>query len=110
MKIGVVATSYPRYPGDKSGHWIHRANRELQELGVEVTVLAPHAPGLPLKHLIDGVPVVRFRYWWPSTWQQVAYRFRGTARLEELPHHVAYATCTLHVVVARSYGVARSPM
>ena len=95
MKIGVVATSYPRYPGDKSGHWIHRANRELQELGVEVTVLAPHAPGLPLKHLIDGVPVVRFRYWWPSTWQQVAYRSGGlpdwrnfpiTSRMQLVPY------------------------
>ena len=104
MKVGVIATSYPRYPGDKSGHWIHRANRELRHFGVDVTVLAPHAPGLPVRHEIDRVPIIRFRYLWPAAWQRVAYRpgglpywgkFPAAVRMQFIPYTLSLFAHTL---------------
>lgn len=39
-----------------------------------VFVLAPHDAGTQLSELSEGVVINRFRYWWPTKWQSVAYQ------------------------------------
>jgi glycosyltransferase involved in cell wall biosynthesis len=72
LRILSVTTSYPRCPGDFSGHFVHALNARLVELGHEVTVLAPHAEGLSAEETWDGVRIVRFRYG-PESLERVAY-------------------------------------
>jgi glycogen(starch) synthase len=62
LRVLSVTTSYPRHPGDFTGHFVHALAREVVELGHSVTVLAPHAAGLALEERVDGVRVMRFRY------------------------------------------------
>lgn len=41
MKVCVLATSYPRHPGDVAGRFVEEAVRHLREAGVEVVVVSP---------------------------------------------------------------------
>nr|MBA3502538.1 hypothetical protein [Deltaproteobacteria bacterium] len=40
MRIGVVTTSYPRWPGDPAGSFVEGHVRALQRLGHQVEVIA----------------------------------------------------------------------
>ena len=72
LRILTVTTSYPRSPGDFSGHFVHALAAALVARGHQVTVLAPHAKGLALEEETDGVRIVRFRYA-PAALERVAY-------------------------------------
>lgn len=47
--------------------------RTYARLGHDILVLAPHAYSAKVVDNIDGVKVVRFRYFWPSYLQSLAY-------------------------------------
>lgn len=61
LKIGVVGSTYPRFHEDPLVPWLRESVRRLAARGHEVTVVAPSFEGLA-SHVIDGVPVLRFRY------------------------------------------------
>ncbi len=73
MKILLVTSSFPRRPGDWAGVFILSLGRALAARGHAITVLCPHAPGLPLRDEMDGVRIERFRYAWPESLQTLAY-------------------------------------
>ena len=72
MKVLFVTHSFPRHDGDVAGAFILRLAVGLKARGVEVTVLAPSAPGLAPQDTIADVPVHRFRYA-PRAWETLAY-------------------------------------
>jgi glycosyltransferase involved in cell wall biosynthesis len=41
VKVAVLTTSYPRFPGDAAGHFVGAAVDRLRERGVEVDVVSP---------------------------------------------------------------------
>ena len=41
MKVAVLTTSYPRYPGDAAGHFVGEAVERLRTRRVDVTVVSP---------------------------------------------------------------------
>jgi len=73
MKVCMLTTGFPRFKGDLFGHFIMALARELKSQGVEVVVVAPHAPGVPRREELEGIAVRRFGYLWPSSWQRLAY-------------------------------------
>lgn len=68
-----ITSSYPRWPGDATPPFVHHLAQDLRALGWNVHVLAPHAPGAARDEVMDGVPVHRFRYFWPESLQTVCY-------------------------------------
>jgi len=62
VKVLFLAHSFPRYITDPVGSFVLRLAAALRAAGVEVTVLAPSAPGLARRESFEGVPVERFRY------------------------------------------------
>ena len=75
MRICMVTTSFIRSQNDYYSRFVFEQaksllNRDGQE---EVVVVAPHAPGLRSSEVIDGLQVFRFRYFWPPSWQVLAY-------------------------------------
>lgn len=60
-RLLVLASTYPRWPGDPEPGFVHELSRRLTD-GFDVTVLCPHAAGAPARERIDGVDVVRYRY------------------------------------------------
>jgi glycosyltransferase involved in cell wall biosynthesis len=73
MRILVATHNYPRRSGDHAGAFVARLTAGLQERGHEMHVVAPHAPGLADRELMDGVAVERFHYG-PDALEGVAYR------------------------------------
>jgi glycosyltransferase involved in cell wall biosynthesis len=104
MRVLFLTHSYPRWTGDAAGSFLLRLAQALGERGIEVEVVAPSAPGLPLREVVGGIPVTRFRYA-PAQWETLAYTgnmaedVRGTwsARLALLGLLAAGTACTLRV-------------
>ncbi|MCS7002599.1 MAG: hypothetical protein NZ518_07115, partial [Dehalococcoidia bacterium] len=74
MRVTVLTSTYPRFPGDGAAPFVRSLAVALAEAGHAVTVVAPHdiavraAPD-------DGISVRRFRYVWPDR-----YHIMGHAR------------------------------
>jgi glycosyltransferase involved in cell wall biosynthesis len=73
LSILVLTTSFPVKSSIAVGIHIIEKCRHLVKNGVKVKVLAPHHAGSKTKETIDGISVKRFRYFLPTSWQQVAY-------------------------------------
>ncbi|MEA2562555.1 MAG: hypothetical protein QOH06_4059 [Acidobacteriota bacterium] len=57
-----LTQTYPRFEGDTAGPFIRDLARGLVRLGDRVTVLAPHAEGMPARWEDRGVETITFRY------------------------------------------------
>ena len=73
MRVLVATHNYPRFPGDRAGAFVARLAEAAARAGHDVRVVAPHAPGSPVRERVGDVDVVRFRYA-PDRWERVAYR------------------------------------
>lgn len=72
-RVLFLASSAPRFAGDPTAPFILNMARDLGELGWDVQILAPHAPGLKRRESIEGVAIRRFRYLWPARLQTLCY-------------------------------------
>ncbi len=61
-RVLFVTHNFPRASGDSAGGFLLDLAKALGSAGIAVEVIAPHARGLPERHIIDGIPVQRVRY------------------------------------------------
>jgi glycosyltransferase involved in cell wall biosynthesis len=61
-RVLFVAHNFPRHEGDAAGAFLLDLARALGQAGTTVQVVAPHAAGLPDRHVVGGIEVVRVRY------------------------------------------------
>ncbi len=66
MRILIISTLFPRWPGDGRGPIILQIAQALYAQGAEVTVISQHGPGSKKSEVINGVRVYRPRYAWPD--------------------------------------------
>ncbi|MBK1649797.1 glycosyltransferase [Rhabdochromatium marinum] len=88
MKTGrilCVTSTFPRWSGDSTAPFVLHLAQDLQALGWQVDVLAPHAPGAATTEVLDGVSVERFRYLWPASQQTVCYQGGALVNLRRRP-------------------------
>jgi glycosyltransferase involved in cell wall biosynthesis len=85
VRILVLASTFPRWPGDSVPPFVHRLSTGLLARGHDVHVLAPHDIGAATREEMDGLHVHRFRYG-PASIESVAY---GGGILENLRRHPA---------------------
>jgi len=62
LRILFITQTYPRFEEDTAGPFIRDLARGLTRLGDRVTVLAPHAEGVPARWEDQSVETVSFRY------------------------------------------------
>lgn len=72
-RVLLVTSNFPRWAGDSTTPFILHLAQDLQSLGWQARVLAPHAPGAAALEELEGVQVERFRYLWPESGQTVCY-------------------------------------
>ncbi|MGK0179836.1 MAG: glycosyltransferase involved in cell wall biosynthesis, partial [Nitrospinales bacterium] len=71
INISFLSTSFPRFKGDFSGNFVFRYAQELCNLGADIEIIAPDDPAsLPLS---ENFSLVRFSYFFPRSWQTLAY-------------------------------------
>jgi phosphatidyl-myo-inositol dimannoside synthase len=73
-RVLCLTSNFPRWPGDSTTAFALHLAADLQEIGWEVDVLAPHDDGAARSEVMGGVRVERFRYLWPVSAQTVCYR------------------------------------
>ncbi len=73
VKVCFLTTGFPRYQGDVFGVFVYRLAKYLVREGTAVSVVAPDEADTPPEQVFDGVPVKRFRYFFPRKLQRVAY-------------------------------------
>ncbi|MFT5728348.1 MAG: glycosyltransferase involved in cell wall biosynthesis [Desulforhopalus sp.] len=71
MKILVLTSTYSRSKNDTEPKFVDNLSQYLSN-GNTVHVLAPHAPNIPTKETLDGIPIFRFRYF-VEPWQTLTY-------------------------------------
>ncbi|MEO5580288.1 MAG: glycosyltransferase [Gemmatimonadaceae bacterium] len=72
MRVLFIAHSFPRFPGDAAGSFLHRLAIALRKEKVDVSVIAPAARGVAEFDNLAGIAVERFRYA-PRTYETLAY-------------------------------------
>lgn len=73
-RILCMTSNFPRWQGDSTTPFVLHLAQDLQALGWQIDVLAPHAPGCALRETLDGIHVERFRYLWPERLETVCYQ------------------------------------
>lgn len=73
LRVLVATHNYPRHAGDPAGAFVARLAAAAARAGHDVRVVAPHAPGLAVEEVRDGVHVTRYRYA-PERLERVGYR------------------------------------
>ncbi len=78
MRICVLTTSFPRFPeGDGAcGNFVNNLVQALSEK-IEIRVVAPHDHGAEIRDKFNDVCVFRFRYFFPSKLERLAYGEKG---------------------------------
>lgn len=71
MKICVLTSVYALSETDRHASFLVESHARLRARGHEVVVLAPSYEGLK-SHVVDGVRVVRFRYF-PAKWENLTH-------------------------------------
>jgi len=61
-RVVFAAHAFPRHSDDLTGAFLLRLARALRDHGIEVTAVAPSAPGLAAGEELDGIEVRRYRY------------------------------------------------
>lgn len=84
-RVLCVTSSFPRWAGDSTSPFVLRLAQDLTELGWSVDVLAPHAPDLAGQEWLEGIPVSRFRYLWPSRLETLCYAGGALINLRKRP-------------------------
>lgn len=93
----MTTTTFPRWKGDGEGAFVWGLVQALHRRGVYVRVVALHSPGTATHEVIDGIEIVRPRYWRPERHEYlrreggglpITLRRYWLARLQLLPFSV----------------------
>jgi glycosyltransferase involved in cell wall biosynthesis len=84
-RVLVLTSNFPRWQGDPTTPFVLHLAQDLQNLGWDLEVLAPGAPGAASHEILDGIPVSRFRYLWPEKAQTVCYDGGALVNLRNNP-------------------------
>jgi glycosyltransferase involved in cell wall biosynthesis len=79
----VLASTYPRWPGDHEPGFVHELCKRLATK-FEVVVLTSRSPGAAASEIMDGVEVVRYRYA-PRRMETLVYGGGITTHLRRSP-------------------------
>jgi glycosyltransferase involved in cell wall biosynthesis len=74
MKVLILTSSFPAYPGDYYGNFIFELSKALQEDGIDLVVVCPHHPGSQFSENWEGVKIYRFPYFFPYSAQKLRSR------------------------------------
>lgn len=73
LKILMLTSSYPKFPGDVTAPFIEAIAQNIQALGHSVTVVMPYHPELKRQPLENGVRLLTYRYALRQSWNIWGY-------------------------------------
>lgn len=75
LRILVTTSTLPRWLGDAMPAFVLDQAIALTRAlpGARIEILAPHHAGAAFDEVMHGIPIHRFRYFWPPAFQRLAY-------------------------------------
>ncbi|WP_062464910.1 glycosyltransferase [Demequina soli] len=108
-RLVVLASTYPRWPGDEVPAFVHEFAQHLGDHFASVSALVPDFPGAARTETMDGVEIRRFTYWWPRSGQSIAYgRFKPSLLSKVKGGAYTVALMAAAVRAGRSAGVVNA--
>lgn len=80
-RVLMLTSTLPRWEGDSEPRFVLDLAKQLSD-DFDIEILAPHTQGAARSEILEGIKVIRFRYWFPR-WESVAYQGGITWRLRE---------------------------
>lgn len=86
MKIAIITSSYPRFPGDGTAPFIKSLAENFAKLGNSVHVIAPYDPLVKSSENTTSVQLHWFKYFWPKSLNLIGHSrsLKGDAKLAGL--------------------------
>ena len=106
-RILLLTSSFPRWEGDSATPFVLHLAQDLQALGIQVDVLAPHAPGAARRERLGGLNVERFRYLWPASQETVCYGGGALINLRDRRSNFAKVPFLVGAELATTFGRLR---
>jgi glycosyltransferase involved in cell wall biosynthesis len=85
LKVCMLTSSFPRFQGDSPGVFILSFCRELQKIGVETEIVAPHHYGSEYHEICGRIRVSRFPYFYPLKFQNLCYNSGILKNIKQRP-------------------------
>lgn len=73
VKILTMATTFPRWEGDKEATFVKDLCESLSDIGHEQVVLLPHCKGVSKQEKMGKLDIHRFVYFFPYRFENLAY-------------------------------------
>lgn len=113
MKIAVITSSYPRFPGDGTAPFIKSIAENIAKLGHTVHVIAPYDPLVKSYDCTSPVNMHWVKYFWPNSLNLIGHgrSLKGDAKLASLsflliPFYLLFGTIkTLRVCKTHNIDV-----
>lgn len=83
MRLLIITTNFPRWPGDPHSPWLIELLALLRDEEIDVEILAPAFAGGG-SHEIDGMRVHRFRYA-PARWERLTHEEGAPSKIRRNP-------------------------
>ncbi|MBD3233649.1 MAG: glycosyltransferase, partial [candidate division Zixibacteria bacterium] len=71
-RILVLSHNFIRFPEDPAGQFLYTLYRGIED-SYDIYILCPHQEGLKSKEKMGNLNIVRFKYWLPSSGENLAY-------------------------------------
>lgn len=84
MKLLAISSGFVQKTVTSDANHVYELARRLQVRSHQNIIVAPHNTGLPRKEIIDGIQVERFIYFFPASYQKVAYGYG-------IPYNIAHS-------------------
>ncbi len=73
LKVLLITSKFARFINDPQPPFVYDLAVELDKLGHEVHVVAPHDKGSKKSEKLNGINVFRFQYFYPASMQRLSY-------------------------------------
>jgi len=81
-KILITASTFPRWENDTEPRFVLDYAKAMQQY-YDVTVLVPSAPKAPAHEVLEGIKVIRYRYFPIKSWETLCYPGAIVPRIKE---------------------------
>ncbi len=115
-RVLFLASSAPRFAGDATAPFILNMAEDLNSIGWQIEILAPHVDGARRREVLNGITIHRFQYLWPARWQTLCYNGGAAVNLRRNPLNalaipflvMAEFIAAFLLVVRRSHALVHS--
>lgn len=92
-RILIITSTFPRWSGDSTPQFVQHLAKTLSDGQYHIDVLAPHSKGAASREKTSWGRIYRFRYFIPTSLQNIAYDGGGAGKVQKNPLYMLKLLC-----------------